>query len=149
MGTWFCGRRESSNEAEEDASQCVVKRRRVPTNDRGSGFVIENHGNAGTKDYFERKQIRKTCLGQRRKQVTAVTVRERGTMHQNRVVRFLYTVPLYLVGMVKTWVSIAQQDGKNGEMLLCGERESRMKEDIRKLLSDRCILLTHGQRCAF
>lgn len=86
----------------------------------------------GTIEMLEQKPIMRgikyehLALVIDQKKVTAIAVREGETMQHNRVVLFLYAVPLDLVRIVETSVVVSQHDEKNREMLLCGEEEFHM-----------------------
>lgn len=126
----------------------ATQRRKVQLNNRRAGFVIDDNADAGLTAVFARKEIRTGCPGQRRKQVTAVVVRERGTVKNSRIVQFLYAVPSAMSAAFETWVAVPHSDHRDSNLLFGRKGQVNTQRPVEETISARCRGLTRAQRCA-
>ena len=127
--------------------------------DRRRAFIIDDSPEACPDAYFAVKYL-KVSWGRKsgRIKATATAVRDRGTAKFSKVVRFLYSLPSDLAQSMEMWVAVRRQCSSSHMLfskrtdnvrIVRPPRDSTDDRDIiERLLLDKCIVLTVGQRCA-
>lgn len=84
-------------------------------------------------------------IGQRR--VTAVAVREHVTSKFSKLLRFMHAVPPGISTDLNNWIAVTKPNIHLGDTLFSGSNVSVIKI-VETALSEVCVPLTMGQRCA-
>ncbi|CDF37457.1 unnamed protein product [Chondrus crispus] len=132
--------------------------------DRRRKFVIDDHPEAGPASFFAIKSVKPSSRGHSssrtpgRSEVTAVAVRENGTKHFSKVLRFFYCVPTAIARTIETWVAVPRTEpvshmlfsnrDDEGLIVTPSPSSSSDKDMVEHLLLQRCSVLAVGQRCA-
>lgn len=146
---------ESHHSGEDTDGNCPYEdigtpshRHKMKFNERSSTFFVGDSSEVGPASYFAKKAIKKNWRGERRKQVTASAVRERGTKKHSKVVRFLYSIPTSISDAIQRWVAVPRFQQKQKSVLF-GEGElSDTRTQLEQTIRERWEVLTCGRRCA-
>lgn len=132
--------------------------------DRKAAFVVRDEPDVGFGSFFAKRSLKLSAGGApangvaKRSQVTAVAVRERGTPHFSKVLRFLYSTPSSFSESIETWVAVPRSHAHDEKLLFAktlGQAASDPSADasspravIESTVLRNCCVLTKGQRCA-
>lgn len=114
--------------------------------DRRATFVINDNASMGQSVFMASKPLRTSGdVGQRR--VTALALREHGTSKFSKVLRFMYAVPNSIGKELTNWIAVPKPNITLHDTLFSGYDDVAAKI-VEAVLSQVCVPLTMGQRCA-
>lgn len=92
--------------------------------DRRAGFVIYDEPENAPDSIFATKALATCIPGERRKQVTAIAIREHGTNKQANILRSYHCVPSAIHDAFHTWIAVTRSENWDNRLLFSGQENS-------------------------